>query len=96
MASDGTDREAVLRGATEVWGEDLQIQIAIEELSELTTELARKQRGRENRAGIVEEIADVQLCLDQLKRMHGEDIVAEQERQKLARLQDRVEADQDD
>jgi len=83
-------REKVLRRALVEWGEDLQIDIAIEELSELTTELARRQRGREKPSSIQEEIADVQLCLDQLKMMYGQTQVAEQQREKLERLEGRL------
>jgi len=88
-----SDRPAVLRRAVEVWGEDLQVDIAIEELSELTTELARRQRGRESPVDIREEIADVQLCLDQLKLLYGRDAVAVVEQDKLERLDRRVLAD---
>jgi len=91
----GTDRTETLRGAIKIWGEDIQVDIAIEELSELTTELARRQRGRERPAATAEEIADAQLCLDQLKLMYGRDEVAEREREKLERLKRRVEADRD-
>ncbi|APX98652.1 nucleoside triphosphate pyrophosphohydrolase family protein [Natronorubrum daqingense] len=95
-SSSGTGRKEVLRGAVEVWGEDLQIQIAIEELSELTTELARRQRGRESYSATVEEIADVQLCLDQLKLMYNPEQVEMAEQDKLERLKRRVERDRDE
>ena len=90
-----TERSETLRDAVEVWGEDAQIDVAIEELSELTTELARRQRGRESPVAIVEEIADVQVCLDQLKLMYGREQVAEAEREKLDRLRRRAEACRD-
>jgi len=48
------EREETLRAAVETWGEDLQIALAIEELSELTTELARVQRGR----GVLDDYVD--------------------------------------
>ena len=46
---------------------DLQITVAIEELSELTKELCKKQRGKDNVNLILEEIADVFIMLEQLK-----------------------------
>ena len=94
--TDGTERDEVLQGAIDVWGEMLQIDIAIEELSELTTALARQQRGRNEPIAVVEEIADVQLCLDQLKRMYGPEEVQKIEQQKLERLSRRVEADRNE
>lgn len=96
MSEDDIDRDEVLRSAVEVWGEDLQIDIAIEELSELTTELARRQRGRDSYSAIVEEIADVQLCLDQLKLMYNRESVEMAEQSKVERLKQRVEADRDE
>ena len=94
--ADEIDRDEVLNGAIEVWGEMLQIDVAIEELSELTTALARQQRGRNEPVAVVEEIADVQLCLDQLKRMYGPEEVEKVEQEKLERLHRRVEADRDE
>lgn len=44
-----------------------QLIIAIEELSELQKELTKNLRGYDNKKHIVEEIADVQLVLEELK-----------------------------
>ena len=40
---------------------------AIEEMSELQKELCKTLIGKENRDSLIEEIADVQIMLDQLK-----------------------------
>jgi NTP pyrophosphatase (non-canonical NTP hydrolase) len=44
----------------------------MEEAAELTKELSKSMRGKENIDDICEEIADVQIMLDQLKVMYGE------------------------
>ena len=49
----------------------LQLIIAIEELSELQKELTKNLRKCDNKEHIVEEIADVQLVLEELKEYFG-------------------------
>ncbi len=56
----------VLEKAIEVYGKDLQKQVAIEEMAELTKEICKDFRGKGNREHIIEEIADVCIMLDQL------------------------------
>jgi len=75
VADGGRTRSDILGDALDIWGEDLQIDIAIEEHAELITELARVQRGTGNHADLVEEIADAQVMLDQMKLIAGEEDV---------------------
>lgn len=56
----------VLEKAIEVYGKDLQKQVAIEEMAELTKEICKDFRGKGNREHIIEEMADVCIMLDQL------------------------------
>lgn len=56
----------VLEKAIEVYGADLQKQVAIEEMAELTKEICKDFRGKGNREHIIEEMADVCIMLDQL------------------------------
>ena len=56
----------VLEKAIEVYGKDLQKQVAIEEMAELTKEICKDFRGKGNREHIIEEIADVCIMLDKL------------------------------
>ena len=41
--------------------------MVVEEMSELTKEICKKKRGKDNRVEIIEEIADVYIMLEQLK-----------------------------
>ena len=53
--------------AIEKYGKDAQLNVAIEELSELIKEICKHKRGNNNRANIVEEIADCYIMLEQLE-----------------------------
>ncbi len=64
------------------FGEQKQKDMLIEEMSELTQALLKDRRGRES--NISEEIADVQIVLDQIKILHPDWISWEQV--KLKRL----------
>lgn len=88
-------KDAILKIAILLYGEQAQIDMAIEEMSELTKALCKVKRARDT-AGIteagnnvIEEIADVQIMLDQLRIIFGRDAAAEEEA-KLERLTDRL------
>jgi len=66
------------------FGEQKQKDMLIEEMSELTQALLKDRRGRES--NISEEIADVQIVLDQIKLLHPDWISWEQV--KLKRLEE--------
>ena len=81
-----------LEKAIETYGEDMQLTVAVEELSELIKEICKNRRGADNRDNIVEEIADCYIMLDQLIMIFGirgvevKRVIDE----KLARLEDRL------
>jgi NTP pyrophosphatase (non-canonical NTP hydrolase) len=58
-----TERD-VLELAIEIYGADNQERVAVEECCELCVAINHKQRGREH--NIAEEIADVEIMLEQL------------------------------
>lgn len=60
------DKE-VLDKAICIYGTDKQLDMVVEEMSELTKEICKKKRGKDNRVEIIEEIADVYIMLEQLK-----------------------------
>lgn len=69
-----------------------QLNIAIEEMSELTKELCKYKRGFDNRDHIIEEMADVYIMLRQLKIIFNveDKEIKEVERYKLKRLQEYI------
>ena len=57
----------IFEKAIETYGADLQKQVAIEEMAELTKEICKDFRGKGNREHILEEIADVLIMMSQLE-----------------------------
>lgn len=57
----------VLKAAIAHCGEQMQVIVAIEELSELQKELTKFLRGQADERHINEEMADVEIMLEQLK-----------------------------
>lgn len=82
-------RENILALAIEAWGEDAQCLMAIEECAELTKALCKLSRGG-SADDVIEEIADVQIMIDQLVIMFGEESVRKAEKEKLERLEFRL------
>lgn len=82
---------AICQAALETFGKELQVTMAIEEMSELTKELCKNSRGQENTTHIAEEIADVEIMLCQMKMLFGCARQVETYRQfKLERLAERI------
>lgn len=52
--------------AIETYGKDMQLTVAIEELSELIKEICKNKRGEDNRDNLIEEMADCCIMLEQL------------------------------
>ena len=55
-----------LERAIEVYGKDMQLNVAIEEFSELIKEICKYKRGEGNLDHIIEEMADCRIMLEQL------------------------------
>lgn len=83
---------SLLQRAIAKYGKDAQMTMVLEEMSELQKEICKLWRGKDNRDAIAEEVADVEIMLDQLKLMLDIPYQVEQHRQnKLQRLQERLE-----
>lgn len=91
-----TEREAkILEGAIAKFGSFMQIDIAIEEMSELTKALIKDRRycTAETMQAVKEEMADVGIMLNQLALIYGD--CNEEEIAKLERLERLIEEDND-
>jgi hypothetical protein len=53
------------------YGFELQSKMLVEEMAELTKEVSKHWRGEENHIFIAEEIADVEIMLEQIKHLLG-------------------------
>lgn len=89
----------ILEDAIKTWGEEAQIIVAIEEMSELTKALSKYLRYYLTEQGsyqqiiadIREEMADVGIMLNQMALIFGDP--TDQEILKLLRLEQRIEAE---
>ena len=80
----------ILTDAIHIYGEDAQIWMAIEEMSELNNALAKYRRGRVTNEDVCEEIADVAIMMIQLSKIFGSDNVSDYLKSKLDRLDKRL------
>lgn len=88
------DERKILGRAISFYGSEIQRVVAIEELSELQKELCKSLRGQTDGQHIAEEIADVQIMLEQmmiLYELHYD--VAAWRWKKVDRLRDRLARD---
>lgn len=82
----------VLQRALDTYGSVTQITMAFEEMSELQKELCKYLRGRGSLEHIAEEIADVEIMLEQMKMLFCcTDGVRNERRRKVERLKDRLD-----
>ena len=97
------DDERIMQQAIETYGVQAQCDVAIEEMAELTKAIVKIRRvaddyGKTQAAleNLLEEIADVDIMIDQLKIMWGQKQVEEYRRKKLERLERRLEGDRNE
>ena len=57
----------IYQKALDKWGTNFQIIMVMEEMSELQKALIKHIRGKGNRSDIIEELADVDIMLEQMK-----------------------------
>jgi NTP pyrophosphatase (non-canonical NTP hydrolase) len=67
LKSGHTHDEAVYLKALEKWGEPAQLLMLIEEMGELTVEVAHQLRGRGNYDKLLDECVDVDIMVSQLR-----------------------------
>ena len=85
------ESETVWCDAIEHNGEDMQLNVAVEEMAELTKEIIKYKRGFDNLQQLAEEIADVEIMLEQLKLIFGvHTVVIIEKEQKKDRLRKRL------
>jgi len=80
--------------AIELWGANSQVRMMFEEMAELMKALCKIDRHRspESILNVCEEIADVEVVLEQMKLIFGNDEYRESiKNKKLKRLKDKVE-----
>lgn len=61
----------LLQQAIQKWGKEAQLLVVLEEMSELQKEILKNiNRGKDNLSEIIDETADVEIMLEQLKYIY--------------------------
>lgn len=83
--------ESACRLAVQKFGQDSQINLLFEEMAELQDAVCKQRRGRDSVDHIAEEIADVEIMLEQLKEIyHCHKLAAQKRVEKIWRLRKRL------
>lgn len=86
-----TEEEILFDNVMHEYGFTIQESVCVEEMAELQQELSKYVRGRGSIGRISEEIADVQIMLDQMIRYFDcREYVEEKRRQKIERIRERL------
>lgn len=82
----------ILKRALKTWGEQAQMLMVVEEMSELMKEILKNiNRKKDNIAEIIEETADVEIMLEQLKANYAIDgHVAAYKAEKIKKIEQRL------
>ena len=82
-----------LKRAIDTYGTDMQLTVATEEFAELTKEICKYKRGRNNILSIVEEMADCYIMLEEMQIIFNLDfnIISDEIARKVDRLERRLE-----
>lgn len=72
------------------WGVDSQLDMVIEECSELISAIEKFRRGRNTSADVATEIADVMIMSEQAALVFGSELVEGEKARKLERLEQRL------
>ena len=86
------NNNGVIRRVIDVYGHKHQTYVASEELGELNQQLMKELRGIGNHEHLVEEMADVYICLIQIREMYNikEEELQNEINEKLKRLEERL------
>lgn len=86
------ERKAVYEAALKKWGAQAQSMMAVEEMSELTKEICKLGRGKNDMEAFADEVADVTIMLEQLRLIYGINaLVCEHMDAKVRRLKERLD-----
>ena len=79
-------RKRLYKKALRCWGAYAQIDMVIEECSELIQAFQKAKRGKNNLDNIFEEIADVEIMIEQMRCLYGNVEINEWKQVKLNKL----------
>lgn len=84
---------AIFKKAIETYGAETQLNVAIEEFSELIKEICKHKRGSDNIEAIIEEMADCYIMLKQMQMIFGfgSTVIVDAMQKKIDRLSRRLD-----
>lgn len=62
--------ESIIARSIDHYGEEIQATVCMEECAELIQAISKAKRGKIDRDNMIEEIADVLICIEMLKQMY--------------------------
>lgn len=85
--------ESVIARSIEHYGAEIQSIVCMEECAELIQAISKEKRGKIDRDNMIEEIADVLICIEMLNQMYmiSEDKINKWIEKKQARKAERME-----
>ena len=86
------EEKEIYKWTLETFTEEHQVIVMIEEMAELTKELTKWLRDKANYEHLFEEMADVQIVLDQMILIMGSKGFKAAKKTKLGRLEERLES----
>lgn len=87
---DKEKRIELYKNALNKWGELPQVTMVYEETGELTSALAKYQRGRFTDDEVITELADVSIMVEQMAILFGYEKFEQEKERKLKRLEERL------
>ena len=63
--------EAIIAKTIAYYGADNQSTVCMEECAELIQAISKEKRGKSNKTHLAEEMADVAICLEMLKKIYN-------------------------
>jgi len=91
IKSSTTVDDSIFTDAIDVWGEEAQLDVAIEECAELIKAICKRKRGDAwAELKVLEEAADVAIMIEQLAHMYGEGEYQRFRDEKLERLKQHI------
>ena len=88
-------RNALYQQAIDLWGENAQIDMMVEECAELIQALQKRKRASFLRLKVAEEIADVEIMCEQMKLIFDAQLIKKYKQDKLIRLFARIDAEKE-
>lgn len=87
------DEQTTLRAAVAHYGVKNQVEQMVEECAEFIVCVNHIRRGRETATELIEEMADMEIVLEQLKMVYGGEEWGAARQRKIERLKNRIAED---